>query len=204
VFQNLRGGRAASIVPLGDDYTRVYVCYRRGWGDPPRPLSGMRALSEFRHMCLSAGMPEQWLASAEAAGPLAAFEGADHWVEHPHRDGIVLIGDAAAVSDPCFGSGLSMALRGARMLGERLLQCDDWARAADDYAAEQTRDAAALRRITGWLTELLFEPGAEADARRGKAFARLAEDPSRLLDFVGLGPDGPSDGRARKRLFGED
>jgi 2-polyprenyl-6-methoxyphenol hydroxylase-like FAD-dependent oxidoreductase len=115
----------------------------------------------------------------------------------------VLIGDAAAANDPCYGSGLSMALRGARMLRDRLLASEDWRAAADAYAAEQTADAAALRRITGWLTELLFEPGREADARRTTAFAKFAEDPSRLLDFVGLGPDGPSDERARQRLFGE-
>jgi 2-polyprenyl-6-methoxyphenol hydroxylase-like FAD-dependent oxidoreductase len=203
VFQNLRAGRAASIIPLGDGYTRAYVCYRRRWGDPERPLSGDRAVAEFKAMGLSAGVPEGWFENAEPAGPLAAFEGADKWVEHPHRDGLVLLGDAAAANDPCYGCGLSMAVRGARMLRDRLLGSDDWREAADAYAAEQSADAAALRRITGWLTELLFEPGPDADARRMTAFSKFAEDPSRLLDFVGLGPDGPSDEQARQRLFGE-
>jgi 2-polyprenyl-6-methoxyphenol hydroxylase-like FAD-dependent oxidoreductase len=203
VFQNLRAGRAASIIPLGDGYARAYICFRKRWGDPERPLSGDRAVPEFKAMGLSAGIPEAWFENAEPAGPLASFEGADKWVEHPHRDGVVLLGDAAAANDPCYGSGLSMAVRGARMLRDHLLASDDWREAADAYAAEQTADAAALRRITGWLTDLLFEPGPDADARRATAFSKFTEDPGRMLDFVGLGPDGPSDERARQRLFGE-
>jgi menaquinone-9 beta-reductase len=39
-------------------------------------------------------------------GPLASFDGADTWVEHPFKDGLALIGDAGASSDPSFGQGL--------------------------------------------------------------------------------------------------
>ena len=35
-------------------------------------------------------------------GPLAAFEGGDVWIDHPYRDGVALIGEAAATSDPIY------------------------------------------------------------------------------------------------------
>jgi menaquinone-9 beta-reductase len=52
----------------------------------------------------------------EIAGPLASFEGADVWVDQPYKNGVALIGDAAAANDPCFGCGLSLTLR-IRFLG---------------------------------------------------------------------------------------
>lgn len=45
-----------------------------------------------------------------------SFDAADRWVDHPYHAGVVLIGDAAAASDPCFGCGLSLTLRDVRVL----------------------------------------------------------------------------------------
>lgn len=75
-------------------------------------------LSECRHSGLAAGL----LDGARQAGPLATFEGADSWVEHPYQDGIALVGDAAAASDPAWGQGLSLTLRDVRELKGRVDQ----------------------------------------------------------------------------------
>jgi 2-polyprenyl-6-methoxyphenol hydroxylase-like FAD-dependent oxidoreductase len=40
---------------------------------------------------------------------------------HPYRRGVALVGDAAAVSDPSWGQGLSMTLRDVRVLRDQLL-----------------------------------------------------------------------------------
>jgi hypothetical protein len=50
----------------------------------------------------------------------------------------------------------------------------------------------------------MYETGPAADARRARAFVRLATDPSRAVDLQGLGPESPSDDAARQRFFGED
>ena len=73
------------------------------------------------------------------AGPLATFNGADTWVEHPYSNGIALIGDAAATSDPTWGQGMSLTLLDARVLRDALLADDDWNKAADGYAVEHDR-----------------------------------------------------------------
>ena len=54
------------------------------------------------------------------------------WASEKHD---VLIEDAAAASDPCFGCGLSLTLRDVRVLRDRLTSMPDFAAAADVYAA---------------------------------------------------------------------
>jgi menaquinone-9 beta-reductase len=135
--------------------------------------------------------------------PLASFAGADHWVTHPYRDGVVLIGDAAAASDPSFGCGLSLALRDVRVLRDRLLAQDDWDKAAHGYADEHDRHYGTIHRITGWMRTLFYDTRPQAAAIRRRAMPRLAEDPTRIPDMVGRGPEALSDDAARHRFFGE-
>ena len=33
---------------------------------------------------------------------------------------------------------------------------------------------------------------------------RIGEDPSRMIDFIGLGPEAPNDTAAERRFFSED
>jgi 2-polyprenyl-6-methoxyphenol hydroxylase-like FAD-dependent oxidoreductase len=91
-------GQFALFFPLHDGHQRAYCCYRRP--GPPRPLSGRWQLAGFLAACVAAGADPAWFADTEAAGPLAAFEGADSWVDRPYRAGVALVGDAAATSDP--------------------------------------------------------------------------------------------------------
>ena len=154
--------------------------------------------------CVGIGVPADWMEGAAPAGPLAEFDGADTWVEHPYRDGIALLGDAAASNDPSWGNGLSLALHGAAGLACALRDQDDPQAAGPAYAAGHDRDYGALRRVTRWLASLLYEVGAEADARRARVFPLMQTDRSRSLDYIALGPSTPHDEHARRRFFAED
>jgi hypothetical protein len=101
---------------------------------------------------------------------------------------VVLIGDAAASNDPSFGAGLSLALGDVRALRDRLLSEGSWDAAGHDYAAEHDRRYDAVRRVTGWIRTLFLDPGPEAAAIRIRALPRIVAEPSRRIDYVGLGP----------------
>jgi menaquinone-9 beta-reductase len=194
-------GVFALMAPLGQGRFRCYAGVHRQ--DQPVRLSGRRALADLVAVCVAAGMPARWYDGAEPAGPLACFEAADTWVEHPRGDGVVLVGDAAAASDPSWGCGLSLTLRDVRVLRDRLLAVSDWDRAAHAYAAEHDRHYGAIHRLTDWMRTMFYDPGPAGTAHRERAFPYLAEDAQRIPDVVGLGPEAPSDEAARRRLFGE-
>ena len=197
-----RRGQGVLIFPVGRERFRSYFFYAREGS--PRPLHGARHAGDFVAACVETGAPPAWFARARVLGPLASFEACDRWVERPHREGVVLIGDAAAATDPAFGDGLSLTLRDVRTLRDRLLDTSDWGEAADAYAEEHVRYYGALRRIQGWTRELLYERGPAAEARRARALPLLAKEPDRRLDYGTWGPDGPSDEDARRRFYGED
>ena len=195
-------GQSAQIFPLPGDRFRCYFFYARQ--GPPRPLQGAKHAPDFVAACVETGADPAWFAQARVLGALAAFEGADRWVEHPYRDGVALIGDAAAATDPCFGCGLSLTLRDVRTLRDRLLGTPDWVEAGQAYAEEHARYYGALHRLLGWSRELLFKRGPAAAARRAHALPLLAKEPARRPDHLILGPDAPSDEAARRRFYGED
>ena len=190
------------MAPLGHQRARAYFISRKR--DDRRPLSGDAQKPAFLEACRSTGAPAAWFDQASLTGPLAQFNGADHWVEHPARDGIVLVGDAAAASNPSFGCGLSLALMGVRQLRDCLLSIPDWRVASEQYAREYARDYGAVHRITNWFTELRWSTGTEADERRARVLPRMTAEPERIPDLRGLGPESPSDEATRLFLLGED
>ena len=191
----------AMVIPVGGRRFRSYLMRRC---DSHPYLSGGSAAPEFVSGCLASGGVADWFRGAEIAGPLASFNAADRWTDLPYRDGIVLIGDAAASSDPCFGSGLSLALRDVRVLRDHLLSATDWAQAANNYAEKHRQYYNQLRKLHGWTQQLFFGVGPEADRLRAQAIPKLVEDQSRRPDVVGLGPDAPSCEAAQSRFFGQD
>jgi 2-polyprenyl-6-methoxyphenol hydroxylase-like FAD-dependent oxidoreductase len=187
-------------MPIGGQHFRTYFAY--GKNGAQRPLSGRRHAADFVAACVATGAQPEWYAGAEIAGPLAAFEGAWRWVDHPYREGVALIGDAAATGDPAFGLGLGMALYDARLLRDRLLADDDWDAMGHAYAGEHDRGCGAVHRVESWLTELVYALGPEADAQRAHVAPLHKAEPDRKPDLVGLGPEAPSDETARRRFFG--
>jgi len=195
-------GCATLLAPLGGRQARMYYVYPGVAGR--RGLSGRDKTQEFFRLCQATGVPESWFAGAESIGPLAEFEGADHWVESPVKNGVALIGDAAASSDPSWGCGLSLTLLDVEHLANALCASNDWNVALGRYAEEHDEYSFALRRILGWMTELTWTPGPEADERRGRIFPRMLSDPRGFPDSIGLGPFGPNDDQARRLMLGLD
>jgi 2-polyprenyl-6-methoxyphenol hydroxylase-like FAD-dependent oxidoreductase len=149
-------------------------------------------------------MPAEYLEGAEAAGPLATFDGADSWVDHPYNEGVALIGDAAASSDPSWGQGLSLTLRDVRVLRDALLANDDWDVAGHVYGTEHDRYFGVVRTVEDWFNDFALDTGPEADARRAKMIPAWMADPTRTVDTFNSGPDHAADEAVRARFFCED
>jgi 2-polyprenyl-6-methoxyphenol hydroxylase-like FAD-dependent oxidoreductase len=190
----------AVIAGQGPGRARGYVGYR---ADSALRLQGRDSLPRFFEESVRCGIPADFYANAKIAGPLASFSGADNWVEHPYANGIVLIGDAAAASDPNWGQGLALTLRDARFLRDALLADDDWDRAAHAYAEQHDHYYEKIHDYEDLLTEFFYGTSAEARAHRAKAMPLINEDPTRVPDHVFSGPELPLDERVKARFFGE-
>ena len=201
LFYDPAGGRMVIAMRIAPGRNRIYLIHHKDV--LPKRLSGRHSVDEMTRQLRATGAPAHWFERGRQEGPFASFDGSHRWVERPYRDGVVLIGDAAAASDPAWGRGLSRTLRDVRLLRDRLLADSDWRSAAEAYAADHDDFYGRMRRLEAMETTLLFERGEEADRRRTRAFALSAQDPSRVPDAVGLGPEAPSDDLARARYFGE-
>lgn len=191
----------ASMFPQGDGIARAYVFLH---GTDQAALSGEGGFRRFIEIQLAAGMDAEILADATQEGPLGAFFTNDSWVDHPFSDGLVLIGDAAGITDPMWGLGISLAMRDVRNLRDRLRADDDWEAACHGYADEHDEYFAAILAGENWQSELLLTPGPEARERRRHATRAWSQDPSRLIDLPGLGPAIDSSEEGRRRFFAED
>ena len=195
-------GLVAYIFPQGHGRARAYLGFHKDAGMPR--LQGEAGLTRFREASEEIGVPAAFYAGARPAGPLATFDGADSWVRHPYADGVALIGDAAATSDPTWGQGMSLALRDVHALRDALLSTRDWDAAGHTYAAEHDRHYDVIHRVDGWYADVFMELGAEADARRARALPLAAQDPTRFPDAPISGPEAPHDDAVRRRFFGEE
>lgn len=190
-------GHASLLFPIGGRRYRVY--FTTGRRNEHRTLSGARDIADFSNYCAQTGVPQEWFDRARLVGPLATFEGADVWVDHPYKSGIVLVGDAAAANDPSFGCGLSLTLRDVRVLRDALLDIEDWDAACHRYADEHDRYYGALHRITSWLRQVRYAVGADADRVRERALQSLTDGSG--PDLIGQGPDYPADEHAQARFL---
>ncbi|BCG95642.1 FAD-dependent oxidoreductase [Mesorhizobium sp. 131-2-1] len=201
LFYDPRGGRMAIAMKIAPGRNRIYLIHHKDV--LPKRLSGRHSVEEMIRQLHATGAPGHWFDRARQAGPFASFDGSHRWVDRPCRDGVVLVGDTAAATDPAWGRGLSRTLRDVRLLRDRLLENPDWRSAAEAYAGDHDDFYGCMRRLEAMETALLFERGEAADRRRQHAFALFARDPTRVPDVVGLGPEAPSDDLARARYFGE-
>lgn len=194
-------GSGAIFYPQREGRVRAYVLYHHTLRN--ERLQGPADVPHFIDVAQRAGVPAAWLTDIRVVGPLATFEGADHWVDHPYRDGVVLIGDAAAASDPSWGQGLSLTLRDVRTLRDKLVADNNWDAAAHAYAEAHDRYYGTLHTLEDWFTTLFMDQGPEADARRQKAIPQLMADPMRQPDVLISGPDQPLGAAERSRFFGD-
>ncbi len=193
-------GQVGYLFPQGDGRVRAYDVYPI---DADFRLQGESSIDRFVAEALRSGVPPEYYAGARASGPLASFISADHWVESPYRDGVVLIGDAASASDPIWGQGLSLTCRDARVLTDLLRESQDWAAACRVYAEAHDQYFTNAREADNCMRELLVDRGPEADARRARALPRVAQGIAQMPDQAFCGPDKPFDEADRRRLFGD-
>ena len=194
-------GILAVVIPLTKGRYRAYFGYP---STAAYRLQGSESLSLFLSECAKvAPVFAEFHAASKLAGPLASFEGGDTWVKHPYRDGVALIGDAAATSDPSFGQGLSLALRAARVLRDQLLANSDWDGAGHAYAEQHDSYFHNCHTSTVWFRQVFQEQSPEAALRRQKALPLIAQDLTRVPDHIFSGPEMPLDDSVRSRFFGE-
>jgi 2-polyprenyl-6-methoxyphenol hydroxylase-like FAD-dependent oxidoreductase len=194
-------GQGVPLNPQGGGRVRAYLTQTKA---ASTRLQGAADLPRFIEESIRSGAPTEWYAGAKAVGPLATFDGADVWVEHPYKEGVALIGDAAATSDPSWGQGLSLTVRDVRVLRDSLLRHENWDEAGHAYAAAHDRYYGVLHRVEHWLSQMFFETGPAGEARRARAFPLIARDPTRVPDHVASGPELPADETVRRRFFGEE
>lgn len=194
-------GLVVAIVPLPKQRSRAYLGYPTTDG---LLVQGNEKLATFmtESQKVAPNLRESY-AQAKSAGPLAAFEVGESWVDHPYRDGVALLGDAASTSDPTFGQGLATTFKDARVLRDALLGQSDWDRAGHEYACCHDGYFQKEYKVCGWLRTLFQDPSPQAKALRQRAMPKIAEDLSRVPDHLFSGPDLPVDDSVRARLFGE-
>jgi 2-polyprenyl-6-methoxyphenol hydroxylase-like FAD-dependent oxidoreductase len=194
--------RMALIFPQGNGRARVYFGNRADEGFRPQ---GDKDVPRFIEECIKTGSPAEFYEGAEAAGPLATFPGIYDWVEHPYKNGVALVGDAATTSDQTWGQGLSLTLGAVRRLRDALVANDDWSKAGEDFAVAMRAMWEPIRNVEHWFTEIFMGASPEANGARTKALPLIAQDPSRVHDAFMSGPDcAPADEAARRRFFGEE
>ncbi len=176
--------------PQGNGRVRLYLGYA---SDQPKRLTGDGAQQAFLEAFHLKSVPgSEHLANAQPAGPCHSYPNEDTWTDQPYAEGVVLIGDAAGHNDPIIGQGLSITYRDVRTVRDVLLASDDWSPAAFAAYGEERRERMRRLRFAATLqSRLENEFGPEAEARRGRAFERRAQDPTLMLAVLAtmLGPE---------------
>lgn len=145
-------GTWTGLIPQAGGQCRAYFTYPNSTG---YRLQGESMFDRFIRESAKAYPPMADLcADAKIIGPLASFDASDAWVEEPYQDGVVLVGDAAATTDPTHGQGLSFALRSARVLRDELTKNSDWDAAGRHYAEQHQRSFHASHLVAGWVRTL--------------------------------------------------
>jgi 2-polyprenyl-6-methoxyphenol hydroxylase-like FAD-dependent oxidoreductase len=200
-FLHAISGRGAILIRTKPGNFRAYLLHHKD--ALPRRLSGERdfpaVMGQFREI----GLPGEWLERLTPYGIFSTFDGAHRWITHPVRHGCVLIGDAAAASDPVWGNGLSRTLRDVRLLRDHLLANPDWQQAIHHYAEDHDDFFHRLRRAEKLNAALYFAIGDAAERRRERANALMAENPELDPDVSALGPEARCDASSIATLLGE-
>ena len=178
------------VFPQGRGQVRLYADFAASDRGRFAGAGGAaRMLAAFATPCVP---NSEAIAAARPAGPCRTYPSQDAWLDQPYCEGVVLIGDAAGYNDPIIGQGLSITLRDARIVGEILTGSEAWSAGCfEPYASERRERLRRLRASAAFATSLnaRFEP--RDLERRGRAFGRIAADPSLLMPLLAIytGPE---------------
>jgi 2-polyprenyl-6-methoxyphenol hydroxylase-like FAD-dependent oxidoreductase len=195
-------GRGSILIRNKPGNFRIYLLHHKD--ALPRRLSGERDFPAVKQHFHQIGIPESWLANLTPHGIFATFDGAHRWITNPTRGNCVLIGDAAAASDPVWGNGLSRTLRDVRLLRDHLLESKNWSRAAEAYSADHDDSFQRLRRAERFNATLHFSMGEKAESRRQRAYELMNRHPELNPDVSGLGPEARCNDQTIKTLLGNE
>jgi menaquinone-9 beta-reductase len=194
-------GTIGVVIPQGKARYRAYLGYPT---TADYRLQGSEKLGLFfSESAKVAPVFAEFHSASKSIGPLASFDGGDSWVNHPYRNGVALIGDAASTSDPSFGQGMSLTLRDVRVLRDELLRDSDWDQAGHRYAEQHDVYFHNCHTATVWFRQVFQEQSPEAALRRQRALPLIAEDLTRVPDHIFSGPEMPLGDSVRSRFFGE-
>lgn len=176
--------------PQGAGKVRIYL----GWSSEERTrLVGRDGPANFLKAWHLKTVPQAAvIANATPISPCLAYPNFDAWVDHPVREGVVLIGDAAGRNDPIIGQGQSITHRDVRLVRDALLGNASWdASIFNDYVTERKERMSRLRiiaRLTSLKDSGFDEPGR---ALRQEIHARLHANPDLRAPLAGafIGPE---------------
>ncbi len=192
---------ASASLYEGADRFRAYLAYPSDGVDRLQGEQALRRFVDYSRQTMA--FPNVYDGPLHLIGPLASFSCDEDWVDYPYQDGVALIGDAAATSDPAYGQGMSLTLRDVRTLSEKLLSDSQWDVAGNEYASEHRQYFSVIHTSCGWLRQMFQEQGPEADQRRATALPLIAADPTRIPDHIMSGPELSIADSVRSRFFGQ-
>ena len=169
--------------PQGDGVVRIYL----GWPSEDRgrlvgPEGPKRFLESWRVNCVPHA---ESIANAKPISPCIGYPNFDAWVDHPVREGVVLIGDAAGRNDPIIGQGLSITHRDVRYVSEAMLGTSEWSTGMFDEYVSEREDRMAKLRVTARLTSLRESAfGDDGKALRYQIHERTHANPDLAAPFA--------------------
>jgi len=205
IHQAFFDGGFVFVSPQANDVARLYLVVAtptameiQASADPAG-----RFVEYFRDALPEGTIGPSW----ESVGPAGFFPNANVPVAIPSSRDVVLIGDASGRNDPSQGHGLSLAFHDVRILGDMLLEGDDWSFVPDRFHATKHRYFETLRQHARWNERQSSETGPEIDEIRARIARSRETDPSAggFAAIFAAGPDGlEATGEARRHYLGLD
>ena len=124
-------------------------------------------------------------------------------MEHPYRDGVVLVGDARPPATPPTARAYLLLYVVRERFATNLLAIPIGKPQDTATPNSNQRSFHACHVVERWLRTLFHDPSPEAAALRARALPLIAEDSTRVPDHIFSGPDLPLNEQVRARFFGE-
>lgn len=174
------GDKMLISFPQGHGMHRTYLVFStEAKGRYTGPAGEDQFLADCALECLPGS--EAW-AGAELLQPLGTFPCGDTWIDEPVRNGVALIGDAGGYNNFLIGQGLSLAMRDAAELADRL-RAGDWSSGALRSYGHERSERLERARIRAAMA-VMIERGFRDDPRGRECFTKSLAG-NELVELVG-------------------